>query len=124
MLIIAAFNACTNNKADEKALMDKVISMHDTVMGKSEKIMKNSLALDSFIKTKADTTKIHTATILKSKLKMADEAMMTWMHQFNPDFTGKPHTEVMVYLTTQQKQLHRIDSLLNLAINKSDKFFK
>ncbi len=121
-LIIILINACSDPKADEKKMMEKVISMHDTVMVKSEKVMKYSSALDSVAKSKTDTAKIHTAITLNSQLKMADEAMMTWMHRFNPEFAGKSHAEIISYLNTQQTQVHRIDSLLSLAIKRSDKF--
>ncbi|GAB3904608.1 hypothetical protein [Mucilaginibacter boryungensis] len=115
------FSSCSDDKGQEKTLMTDIMNKHDTVMGKSDLIIKYRTSLDSVTKTSKDTTEVHA---LKSQLNMADEAMETWMHKFNPDFTGKSHAEVITYLQSQKKQIGRVDSLINLSLDKTDKYLK
>lgn len=120
-LMAGLFGSCSDDKGQEKTLMTDIMNKHDTVMGKSDLIIKYRSSLDSVTKTSKDTTEVHA---LKSQLNMADEAMETWMHKFNPDFTGKSHAEIVTYLQSQKKQIGKVDSLINLSLDKTDKYLK
>lgn len=119
LILTGIFNACTSNKSEEKKQLDELLKVHDEVMGISEKAIKNKSTLDSLIHYGKDTSE---AVILNKQLTTADEAMENWMHQFNPDYTGKSHTQVMEYLHSQHLQLLHIDSQLNTAIRQSNKY--
>jgi hypothetical protein len=124
LLIACIFSACKDEKAEEKKTMDDVIKIHDKVMGKSELIVQYQATLDSLTKATTDSVMKVKAVNLKKELSTADAAMEDWMHKFNPDFTGKSHTDVMVYLQDQQVQIHRVDSLINNALDKTGKYLK
>ena len=125
LTVVCTLSACHDDKADEKAKQEEVIKVHNEVMGVSEKLVTNKMVLDSVIKSnKADTAKTNQANLLIKQLTTADEAMEKWMHNFNPDYTGKSHQEIMSYLDVQHKEIAHIDTMIKTAIDQSNKFLK
>jgi len=122
LFIAATFAACSNEKEAEKKQMDAVIAEHDTVMAKSEQVMRYKLNLDSLYLKNTDSLQRKTIAGLRVQLSLGGNAMETWMHKFNPDFTGKSHADITKYLDDQQKQIHRIDSIITSAVAQSKKF--
>jgi hypothetical protein len=108
---------CADYGAQEKAALDSVIKVHDKVMGEDEQLLKNKAKLDNLVKAKAGI-KDSTSSYL-NKVVLADSAMDTWMHNFTPDLTGKPHDEKMSYLKKQKMLIIQIDSEMNSAITTS-----
>ena len=114
--------ACSNGQEEEKKQLNEILAVHDKVMGESELVMKNKITLDSLVRKSNDTSKTNKAVVLSNQLKTADEAMEDWMHKFNPDYTGKSHTEVMEYLHSQHLHLLQVDSMLSAGINQSNNY--
>ncbi|GAB3925542.1 hypothetical protein [Mucilaginibacter myungsuensis] len=129
-IIIALFASfflasCSDEKAAEKKQMDAVIAIHDSVMARTGTAMKYQAELDSlYLKPNTDTLTRKTIADLRGKLILAESAMETWMHKFDPDFSGKQHADIMNYLGEQHKQIHRVDSLVNKAIADSKQFLE
>ncbi len=126
-LLIAAFtvlalSACNDGKDQEKALQDEVIKIHDKVMGNDNRLMDNKMKIDTLITTTTDTAQKAELTRLNSELITSEEAMESWMQNFNPDQGNKSHEEKVAYLTDQKKQVLKIDSLMNAAIDKSTQY--
>ncbi len=121
-----ALFGCSDNKKQEKALLDSVIKIHDKVMGKDEQLMKNKMKLDTLLKTKTsgnDTTATMAQMMgLSVKLTNAEDAMEQWMQKFDPEQKGKSHEEIMAYFNDQKNQVNGIDSEMNSAINLSNQF--
>jgi hypothetical protein len=113
--------ACTNKKAQSKAVLDEVIKIHDKVMGADEQLMRNKLQLDTLVKQNKLTGN-DTAKLLITKLTLADSTMETWMHNFDPDHTGKSDDETLTYMNSQKKQIMTIDSGINAAVAESNKY--
>jgi uncharacterized protein (UPF0261 family) len=115
---------CTDQKAQEKALLEDVIKTHDKVMMDDGTVMKNKMLLkDIAAKDTAAAIKDSAARYTKL-LGDADDSMMTWMNKFNPDFTGKSHEETMNYLNTQKEQIGKISLQLDSAISASNNYIK
>lgn len=127
-LLIATFiglalSSCSDNKKQEKNLLDKVLKVHDKVMGNDDALMKNKMQLDSLLKLPAkDTAEKTNMKALALKLQAAEEAMEIWMQKFEPDVTGKSHDEVMKYYIQQEKAIQSVDSLMNVAVAESNKY--
>jgi len=117
-------SACKDDKLQEKAALDTVISLHDKVMGNDELLLKNKALLDSM--TKKDTTALLKDTVSRylSEVINADSAMDNWMHNFDPDMTGKLPEERMIYLHSQKKLITKVDSQVNAALSLSDQYLK
>jgi hypothetical protein len=108
-----ALFGCNNDKKEETALLNDVIKTHDKLMADDGLISKNKIQLDSI------TTAKDSVAAYKKLLDSADNSMMDWMHKFNPDFTGKSHTDIMTYLTAQKAEILKLDSQINNAIKAS-----
>ena len=122
IFIALALFGCTNKKAQEKALLDGVIKVHDKVMGADERLMNNKILLDSMVKYNSTADIKDSVYMYLDHVNRADSAMATWMHNFDPDHTGKSDDETMAYMSNQKKQIMAIDSQLNKAITISDKY--
>ena len=89
-------------------------------MGEDEQLMKNKLLLDSLVSK--NTTAKDSASALVSKVVLADSAMSTWMHNFDPDMKGKSHDQKMDYLGQQKKLIKLLDTQMNVALTGSRNF--
>ena len=115
--------ACSDNKKQEKELLNNILKVHDKVMGKDEALMKNKMQLDSLLKLPAkDTAEKANMKAIELKLTSAEEAMETWMQKFEPDLTGKSHDEIIKYYNEQKKGIMAVDSQMNAAVAESTKY--
>ena len=121
-LIALIFSACSDKNAQEKAVLDSVMQIHDKVMGADEQLMKNKMLLDSVGKINLVKEVKDSVFMYLSKINVTDNAMGDWMHKFDPDHTGKSHEETMTYLQDQKKQIMEIDSQLNSVVKSSGKY--
>jgi hypothetical protein len=113
-------NSCNDPKKQEKDLYTEVIKTHDEVMSKTDVAMHNKMMLDTLIMR--NPAGKGTIEPYSKQLTIADEAMEDWMHHFDPDYSGKPHDEVMKYLTGEKAKIVKVDSMLTIAIRESNKF--
>lgn len=135
-LIIAAFllifAACKDTKSDEKKLEAEVMDMHEKVMADGETAMQNKMQLDTLILKKDSVKKAFpaldtsvenkTMRTLSSRILKTDDAMSDWMHNYNPDFRGKSHQEIINYLAQQKKQVSQINAQYNAVIQSSNHY--
>jgi len=118
---------CTDNKKQEKTLLDSIIAVHDKVMRKDDQLMHNKMKLDTLLKTQltgvADTAAEKRQLMgLNVQLTQAEDAMEMWMQKFDPDQKGKSHQEIMDYFSAQKTQVNAVDSSINAAINASTNY--
>ena len=112
-------SACKDTKKQEKDALNDVIKIHDEAMAKDEQAVKNKMLLDSLFKDKVITDTLQGRATLKA-LTEADQGMENWMHQFNADYTGESHEEIMKYLNDQKKQVNQMNQRLTDAVNQSN----
>lgn len=120
LTLTVALSACNDNKAQEKALLDDVIKLHDTVMGKDNQLVMNRMKLDTIFRETKDSAVYK----LSAGLTNAESEMEDWMRHFDPEQTGKSHDEVVEYLNNQKKQVVHIDSVFNVAIGNASAYLK
>jgi hypothetical protein len=129
---LLVFTACKDTKKDEKKLEGEVMEMHEKVMGDGETAMQNKMKLDTLI-LKKDIVKKAFPTIdtsaenktmrnLSSQILKADDAMSDWMHNYDPDFRGKSHQEIMDYLAQQKKIVGQINTQYKSVIQSSNQY--
>lgn len=123
------FTGCDNNKEDQKKLQKQVIDKHDVLMARMDLILQNKRKLDS-IYLNMNTLKSENSSLDTNKLKqnidskkaaltLADEAMMDWMHNFNPDYTGKSHQQIIDYLKNQEVKIDSVKTLFDQSLSNS-----
>jgi hypothetical protein len=131
-LLLFAFTACKDSKKEEKALENQVMDLHEKVMGQGETAMQNKMKLDTLILKKDSVKEVYpsldtsaenkTIRDLSSQIIKADDQMSDWMHQYNPDFSGKPHEEIIQYLNQQKKIVTQINAQYNSVIQASNQY--
>ena len=134
LCLILALTACNNHKKQQENLQQSVIAIHDSVMMDMGALMEKKIAANKILtqldslkskKTNLDTAKVRTdLTQVIKELASADDGMMTWMNNFNPDYTGKSHEEVMDYLNGQKLKIKAVDSAIKSILFKSDSVIK
>lgn len=130
--LLLVFTACKDNKNDEKKLEGEVMDMHEKVMADGETAMQNKMKLDTLVLKKDSVKKAFpsldtsaenkTMRNLSGQILKTDDAMSDWMHQYNPDFTGKSHQEIMDYLAQQKKAVGQINTAYNSVIQESNQY--
>ena len=109
LLISLAFMTSCDQKKDAAydALYDEVMVIHDEVMPEMGTINKAKKALK---KMKTDeNAKIIDAQI--QSLEDADEAMMSWMHQFKKPKNEDPKANI-AYLTEQKVKIQEVKDIM------------
>ena len=121
ILIACTLFGCGNKKAQVKAVLDSILTVHDKVMGADGKLMDNKLKLDTLLKQKVTAGK-DSVKILITKLAAADSAMDTWMNNFKAEYKGKTDEETATYMKDQKKLIMAIDSQVSAAVAESNKY--
>lgn len=128
MLLMLAFASC-KQQPDYKATRDEVIKVHDVVMADHGKVVDQQLKLEEMLKNmsalKAQHAEIDTIkekdsiTIVCDRLNVAEEAMNTWMHEFEPDVTGKSNEEAMTYFEAEKRKIQQVDTLFKSELKRA-----
>lgn len=104
----------------EKALYDDVMDVHDEMMPKMEDMMsikgKLKEKVDLLKEEASQTELIQELETAINSLETADEAMMNWMRQFDPDTDSLTHEEIVEYYTTQKQKMDSVKVVMVRAI--------
>ncbi|MVN77334.1 hypothetical protein GO988_13445 [Hymenobacter sp. HMF4947] len=102
--------APTTPAAQAKAAEDSVMARHDRLMGQSEQVVELAAKLQATPRPPRP---------LLAKLQAADQAMMTWMHQYQAPDSAAPAPQRLAYLQDQQQQLAAIEKQLTSALDSA-----
>ncbi len=130
LIALLSIFACNNDKEEQQKLQKVVIDKHDVLMAKMDSLTENQLRLDSitlkYKKIKVENPSLDINTLIakidsaKNLLNNADDAMMNWMQQFNPDYTGKSSTEIFDYLRNQEQKIDSVKTLFDKSLAHSN----
>lgn len=131
IILLAVFTACQQG-TNYKVVRNDVMKFHDIVMTDHGTIISNQMKLDTLLTDikalkeafpQVDTLKERLAmTALKLELVKAEDAMNNWMHQFEPDVTGKSNEEAVKYFEAEKKKIADIDSIYKHEIKISREY--
>ena len=136
LFLIGMVFGCAQPKKTEdyKTVRDEVMQFHDEVMKDQETVVENQMKLDTLLKDlkglKTQFPSIDTvqeAAALRTviqRLVKADDNMNNWMHQFEPDVTGKSNEEAVAYFQSEKKKVASIDSVYKQEINSTSNYLK
>lgn len=119
-----ALTACKDSKTEEKAILNDVIKIHDSVMTYDDQLMHNKMKLDTLLTLSKNEDAKYRIKDLIGRLNKADSSMSNWMNKFDAVQKGKSHTEIINYLSDQKKQVKIIDSVVKSAVNESAEYLK
>nr|WP_121272324.1 hypothetical protein [Pedobacter schmidteae] len=131
LLVAIVATACKQN-VDYKAVRDEVMKFHDVVMADHGVIVNNQMKLDTLVKDlkglktqfpEIDTLKEkETIKALINELTKAENSMNDWMHQFEPDVTGKSNEAAVKYFNDEKAKIAAVDSLYKREIKLSNAY--
>lgn len=105
-ILILSCQTSKSDKEDLKALKDEVFEIHDEVMPKMGTLsrMRKDLVLQADSLVKTDRQRASELLEASYELSAANESMMNWMRNFDPNFEGNVE-ETMQYLTDQKASI-------------------
>lgn len=129
MLVIAITALSCTPASNYKTERDEVMKFHDTVMEDHGILVGNEMKIDTLLKDlpalkrkfpQLDTLQEKKLLITTAeRLKKAEDLMNNWMHQFEPDITGKSDEEAVAYFKKERVKIAAIDSLYKVEIKSS-----
>ena len=130
-MLLVALASCSQ-QVDYKGSRDEVIKVHDIVMADQGKVVDQQMKLDEMLKDmsalKAKNPNIDTLqerdsiTIVRDRLVGAEEAMSTWMHEFEPDVTGKSNEEAIAYFNSEKQKIQKVDTLFKVELKRAEAY--
>lgn len=107
-----------------QALYNQVMSIHDEVMPKMEDLYKMKRELNDKIANTKDLTeeKKKEIEMTIASLDSASNAMMDWMHEFNPMADTVDQEAAREYLETEMERIMKVRDLTNETLEKAKPF--
>ena len=108
--------SCIDNKKKEiDQLSDEVIVLHDEVMPLMDGLYQTRMKLQKLAASdSAGIDSVEVAAIIL-QIKNAEEAMMDWMHNFNPGYEGANPDETIQYLLDQKNSIEALGKQMKTA---------
>ncbi|RYY07265.1 MAG: hypothetical protein EOP43_03770 [Sphingobacteriaceae bacterium] len=132
LMLIIFLAACKDPQKEEKILENQVMDLHEKVMADGETALQNKMKMDTLI-LKKDSVKTVFPNLdtsaenknmrnLSQQILKADDKMSDWMHNYNPDFSGKSHQQIIDYLEQQKNQVTQISGQYKAVIAASNQY--
>ena len=102
-------------------LFDEVMKIHDEVMPEMGAIRKTRKAVLELQEASEDSTLRVQLLEVSNQLDEANEAMMNWMRNFEPDFQGTPE-ERKQYLDAEKKKMIEVRDMMLGSLQKGNDF--
>jgi hypothetical protein len=120
IFLFISLSACDKKADNQKVMIDEVMAIHDEVMPKMDEIMALKSSLDSASKVSPDSVK---ARELSTALETADNEMMDWMEEYNPDLMkGKSNEEITKYYADEKAKITTVKTLTDKSIEEAKAF--
>ena len=97
-------------EAQARATQDSLMAHHERLMGQADQLIALAARLQ------ASPTPPRP---LLARLQAADNAMMSWMHQYSPPDSAAPAPQRLTYLQAQQRQLAVVEKQLTAALDSA-----
>jgi hypothetical protein len=110
-----------SNDNPNQALYDEVMGIHDEVMPKMEDLYKLKKGLQTKLDSAKDLAADKKAEIEKtiSALDSASNAMMDWMHNFNPIPDSVDKEKAREYLESEMERIKKVKEITLEVIEKA-----
>lgn len=104
-----------------QALYDEVMNVHDEVMPKMDDIYQLKRKLQDSIANSTDLVIEQKQKIEKriAELDSASDAMMNWMHKFNPLPDSADQEEAREYLESEMEKIKKVRDAMLEAIDRA-----
>ncbi|GAB3636462.1 hypothetical protein GCM10027422_20520 [Hymenobacter arcticus] len=92
-----------------RALENTLMARHDSLMGQTEQLFE--------LKAQLTAAKVPANAPVLAKMQTASQAMMTWMHAYQPPDSTAPAPQRLTYLKDQQTQLLTVAQQITAALD-------
>ncbi len=133
-IVAVACSPTQNKETNYKAVRDEVMKFHDVVMADHGMVVNNQMKLDTLVRDlKGLKTRFPEIDTLKEKdaindlikdLTIAEDSMNDWMHNFEPDVTGKSNEVAVQYFKDEKAKIAAVDSLYKREIASSNAYLE
>lgn len=128
-LLILSFSllSCSSDEKKVEVLQKEVIAIHDEVMPRMDELMNLKGKLQEVQKSldsSASQEKKREIQRHVVNLNNADEEMMNWMRQYNPQMENMTEQEKLIYLEAQKIAIKMVRQEMLSAIAESEQFLK
>jgi len=123
LAIISCSSTSEKKKEDLPALKEEVMKVHDEVMPKMGPLMKAKKELLKKAETETDSLRIMKYLEVSGQIELANESMMDWMHNYNPNFDGD-EVAVKEYLNEKKKSIEKVKIDMISALLASEEALK
>jgi paraquat-inducible protein B len=129
ILVIALSGACqTNQKENGKnQLRNEVIEIHDEIMPEMQttynlrKRLSEKLDSIQHVDSEQEIEPVkNEIEVAIQKLNEANQNMMQWMRNFNPDFQGEQEDEKMAYYQIEKDKIVEVQDQFSKAILQAE----
>lgn len=97
----------SSDKSELDLLEEEVMAIHDEVMPKMGDLRKTQKQLMLLAQGESDSLQAVTYLNLADKIDIANESMMVWMRNYEPEFDGDDD-QVRAYLTEQKEGIEKV----------------
>jgi hypothetical protein len=111
----------TSDESPNQALYDQVMDVHDEVMPKMDEIMKLKRSLQDQIANSPDLVLERKEQLERviANLDSANNAMMNWMHEFNPLPDSVDQEKAREYLESEMERIRKVKTTMLESIDKA-----
>ncbi len=111
----------STDDSPNQALYDQVMDVHDEVMPKMDDMMKLKRELQDKIANSPDMVVERKEQLEKviANLDSASNAMMNWMHEFNPLPDSVDQEKAREYLESEMERIRKVKTLTLESIEKA-----
>ena len=132
LTVIALALVSCKPQTDYKEKRQEVIKVHDVVMADQGKVVDKQMQLENMLKdlpavmaknpTIDSIKEKDSIIIVRDRLLKAEEAMNTWMHEFEPDVTGKSDEAAIAYFEAEKLKIEKVDTLFKQELKNADAY--
>ncbi len=92
-----------------RALENALMARHDSLMGQTEQLFE--------LKAQLTAARVPANAPVLANMQTASQAMMTWMHAYQPPDSTAPAPQRLTYLLDQQTQLTAVEQQIKAALD-------
>lgn len=104
---------------EENALYQDLMSTHDEIMPEMSDIMLLNKKIKAIVEDTQEPQELEKLNQLSKDLEDANEGMMVWMREFNPNLDELPEQEIVAYLKEEQKKIEKVKTNMESAIENA-----
>lgn len=99
-------------------LEGRILAIHDSIMPQMSELMRLKKAVSTKITETKDAAVKENGLVVSTELEKADQAMMSWMNQYNGDTLKKLQpAQAMKYLKDQHNKVTEMSHIMRASID-------